>query len=69
MEILQTLNNADKANKRHIVRLIETWQSTFVTTSVTTLLQESPHSAAADVKKTHIQNSDQPSDMIDMIFG
>lgn len=24
VEILQTLNNADKANKRHIVRLIET---------------------------------------------
>lgn len=25
VEILQTLNNADKANKRHIVQLIETW--------------------------------------------
>lgn len=26
VEILQTLNNADKANKRHIVRLIALWR-------------------------------------------
>lgn len=51
VEILQTLNNADKANKRHIVRLIETWQRP-PRHDVTTLLESPRHSIADIVKQT-----------------